>query len=106
MTYEETLEFDKFLKDEILQHYDIAVKLIWSIEKHRTIFSYLKSLTMYTRIKTFSHFGSNGIYFAFRFNERDNLDDSINKISKLIENENGTFEKKEVKNGCHIFTLK
>lgn len=106
MNYEETLKFDKYLKDEILKHYDIAVRLIWDNDDHRRIFSYLKSLTMYTRVKTFSHFGEQGTYFAFRFNERDDLLCSINKISRLIENEKMLFSKKEIIDGCNIFTLK
>ena len=106
MDYQEILLFESTICIDILKHFDIAVKIEWSNSDHRRIFSYLKSLTMYTRIKTFSHFGHYGTFFAFRFNERENLEDSIHKISKLIENESLLFAKKEINNGCHIFTLK
>lgn len=92
-------------RDLILSHYHVAFKIIWANVKHQEIWVYLKSLTMYTRLKTFSHFGPVGIYFAFAFNEEDNLERDINKFRNLFKNESPETFKEEVINGCHIFTI-
>lgn len=107
MEYAEIVAHDKFLKNHMLQCYDFAFKLIWADEHHQKIFMYLKSLTMYTRIKGFLHFGSEGVYFCVRFNEdcRNDLLNQINKFRLLFKNENQKTFKEDNCNGCCIFTF-
>lgn len=88
MNNQSNLNSDSVIKADILQYYDMAVKIVWAKPNHRKFFDYLRALTINIRIKTISHFGSSGMFYAFKFNDRCNLEDNINKIVKLLENEN------------------
>ncbi len=107
MDYLDIVKQDEEIRNDVLKHYDFAFRIVWANEHHRKIFMYIKSLTMYIRIKGFVHFGSAGIYFAIRFNDDDRtrIEEHVNKFRSLFKNENIETFKEENYNGCCIFTL-
>lgn len=93
------------LKINILRNFDFAFKIDWENPHHRRIHTYLTSLTMYFGVKMNGHISDAGSYLAYRFNERDNLNSSIDKFRKLFRNESIDTFTEEYCNGCYIFTL-
>ena len=93
------------LKEDILGNFDFAFKVNWEDPIHRRIHIYLTSLTMYFGVKMNGHISTAGSYLAYRFNERDKLDLSIDKFRKLFKNQNVATFNEEYCNGCYIFTF-
>jgi len=93
------------LKINILRNFDFAFKIDWENPDHRRVHTYLTSLTMYFGVKMNGHISTAGSYLAYRFNERDNLERSIDKFRKLFRGENIETFKEEYCDGCYIFTF-
>lgn len=92
------------LKSQILSSFDFAFKIDWENPHHKKINKYLTSLTMYFGVKMTSHISTAGSYNAYRFNERTNIDQKVDKFRNLFKNESPTFSE-EFCNGCYIFTF-
>jgi hypothetical protein len=103
----EILNIDKTIKMQVLQTFDFAFKINWQDNRHRQIHKYLRSLAMFIRVKGFLHFGSEGNYFAVRFNDDDKnkKQEHIQKFKNLFMNESRETFTEEICNGCHIFTI-
>ena len=87
----------------MLCNYDVAFKLDWS--KHAHLHPYINTLTMYFACKLDAHFGSEGSFLAYKFNERDNLQEKIEFFRDLTRNEFKESFAEEIVGGCHIFTF-
>lgn len=91
------------IRDAVLRNYDVAFKLDWS--KHAYLHPLINTLTMYFACKLDAHFGSEGSFLAYKFNERDRLDEKITFFRNLTRNEFPNTFTEEVVGGCHIFAF-
>jgi hypothetical protein len=91
------------LRDAVLGNYDVAFKLDW--ERHGHVHRYINSMTMYCACKLDAHFGSAGSFLAYRFNERDHVEDKVELFRSLTRNEfRDTFSEEQV-GGCRLLIL-
>jgi hypothetical protein len=98
-------EDDIKLRDGILGNFDFAFNIDWEKPSHRQIHIYLTSLTMYFGTKMNGHVMGLGAYLAYRFNERDGVEDRIELYRRLFRNESPeTFEEINC-NGCCVFKI-
>jgi hypothetical protein len=91
------------IRDAVLRNYDVAFRLDW--ERHGHVHRYINSLTMYCACKLDAHFGSEGSFLAYRFNERDELADKVDLFRSLTCNEFKDTFREETIGGCHLFVL-
>lgn len=91
------------IRDAVLRNYDVAFRLDWT--KHAYLHPYLTTLTMYCACKLDAHFGNEGSFLAYRFNERDMLAEKIEFFRNLTRNEFPDTFAEEALDGCHIFTF-
>lgn len=95
---------DNQLKSQILRSFDFAFKIDWENPHHKRIHTYLTSLTMYFGVKMNGHIASAGSFLAYRFNERNKIEEKVDKFRLLFKNESETFSE-EYCDGCYIFTF-
>lgn len=93
------------IKREILKNFDFAFNIDWKNPHHKQIHTYLTSLTMYFGIKMNGHVADQGSFLAYRFNERTDLLDNINKFRMLFKNESPNTFSEEACNGCCVFKI-
>lgn len=98
-------EDDLKLRDSILGNFDFAFNINWEDKHQVQIHIYLTSLTMYFGTKMNGHVMGLGAYLAFRFNERNRVEDRVELYRRLFKNESPeTFEEINC-NGCCVFKI-
>ena len=98
-------EDDLKLRDNLLGNFDFAFNIDWENKHHLQIHVYLTSLTMYFGTKMNGHVMGLGAYLAYRFNERDRVEERVELYRRLFKNESPeTFEEVDC-NGCCVFKI-
>jgi hypothetical protein len=96
---------DLILRDNILGNFDFAFNINWEDKHQVKIHTYLTSLTMYFGTKMNGHVMGLGSYLAYRFNQRDCVEERVELYRRLFKNESpNTFEEINC-NGCCVFKI-